>query len=317
MKIDLAYTNKAGISLQNIMDVLGNGKAQPKKDIQGALDTTKSIDTLLKKLETASLITKAKQGNKFLYVVSTTVEKKAQNTNNVKRGEESPIQKKNIKASPVQKRKSTKANPAPKSPAAVEKRNEQTTIIRKDHQITSLVDYDDEKVPEKVPTKAVEQQDLDILKKELEGRLGKEVTAVLHKRNENKVRNKKETPSEIYERQQLEIKEKDGYTYDEDNPYRFIMNFFTSTLNGETATPFFRRRDGYVIKSIYNKFKTMCDPVEDYNIASQNLPFYRVITIDKDEQIVKIYHLDMNRVIRGVHNVFKLNQFDDMFLKLK
>lgn len=292
MSLDLAYTNRAGISLQNVLDVLENkGTDIAKKDIQNVLDTTKSIDILLKKLEELSLISKRKKGNKLLYTIS---KKK------------------------VTKRTLHKAKPKrSKTPAEVKEINKQTANVTKDYQITALVEMDEEKKSsENKRSKEVDQQDLNVLKKEMESKLGKEVTAVLHKRNEKVIKKRKETAQKIYEKQQSKI-EVDAEAYEKDNPYRFVLNFFVSTLNGEKATPYFRRRDEYVVKSIYNKFNSLCEPVEEYVVSPQHLPFYRVITINMKENVVKMYHIDMNRIVRGVYTIFKLNQFDDMFIKFK
>ena len=70
MQIDLTYSNKEGISLQNILDVLQD-TPKSKKDIQDALKTKKSIDSLLTKLENNTLIQKVKVGNKVSYELIT------------------------------------------------------------------------------------------------------------------------------------------------------------------------------------------------------------------------------------------------------
>lgn len=345
MNTDLTYTNKAGISLQNVLDVLIGKEATAKKDILTELNTDKSIDVLLKKLEEASLIEKQKAGNKLLYTISTinsiveeekpikksTTKKKAttkKSTTKKKATTKKSTKKKSVDKKTVDKkdesvsapkRNITKAKPSNiRTPAEVKDINEKTSNVTKDHQITALVEIDDD-IPVKSTTPSsseVNEGDLEILKKEMEGRLGKEVTAVLHKRNDRAIKDRKKTAREIYESQQKQISS-DSEEYESDNPYRFVLNFFTSTLNGEKATPYFRRRDEYVVKSIYNKFKALCAPVEDYAVTPQNLPFYRVITINEKDMSVKIYHIDMNRIVRGVHTVFKLNQFDNMFLKFK
>jgi len=158
-------------------------------------------------------------------------------------------------------------------------------------------------------TSEINQKDLDYLKKEMENVEGKPVTAILHKRNEPKPKKEHTNVEEIYE----ENKE-DEYTLDKENPFRFVLNFFTTTLNGELATPHFKRRDNYVVKSIYNKFKTMCEKADKYDTEQQHIPFYRAFTIDKETMTVKMYHIDMNRVIRGYHNLFKLSDEDKNFI---
>lgn len=297
MQLDLTYTNRAGISLENVLHVLENEKKPiSKKDIQNTLETDKSIDILLNKLELALLIEKQKDGNKLLYTV---------------------FSKKEVKEEPEKKRTLHRANPTrTKTPAEVKEINKQTAVVTKDYQIKSLVEIEPEKKSSKQKTVEVNQNDLDILKKEMESKLGKEVTAVLHKRNERAVRERKETAQKIYEQQQAKI-ELNSEEYEKDNPYRFVLNFFVSTLNGEKATPYFRRRDEYVVKSIYNKFSSLCETVDDYKISPQHLPFYRVITLNMKDKVVKMYHIDMNRIVRGVYTIFKLNQFDDMFIKFK
>lgn len=400
MNVDLTYTNKAGISLQNVIDILSDGNNHTKKDIQSGLKTEKSIDVLLKKLETSSMVEKRKTGNKLLYTVS--AKNKTPQKTEVKTTEK-PVQKKEPKVvTPVVKKTAPKKNedvkikqptpskpkktevkrkrktvvrPTPKeekvpelkvveqpvtskkpvppksivtptvtqdnkvkyqpakprktkkltkakvkgdSPARVKSINEQTANVTKDHQITALVDMEDHQKTKKPQptTREVSQSDLDILKREMEGRLGKEVTTILHKRNSRAVRDRKMSAQEIFEKQQKELSQSYGEVSDE-NPYRFILNFFTSTLNGEKATPYFRRRDEYVIKSLYNKFRALCEPVDDYLVSPHNLPFYRSITINEEEWVVKIYHIDMNRVIRGVYTIFRLNKFDDRYIKFK
>ena len=307
MNVDLTYKNKAGISLQNVIDILSDGKNHTKKDIQGGLKTEKSIDALLKKLETSSMIEKSKEGNKLLYTASAK-----------KEAPEKAVKKEAVKKEAPEeavKKKVIKAKVKGDSPAKTKAINEQTANITKDHQITALVDMEDlqrTKKP-KPTTREVSQADLDILKQEMQSRLGKEVTTILHKRNSRAVKKRKDSAQEIFEKQQTEFAQNFGEMTDE-NPYRFIMNFFKSTLNGEKATPYFRRRDEYVVKSLYNKFKVLCEPIDEYEISPHNLPFYRAITINEKEWVVKIYHIDMNRVIRGVYTLFKLNQFDNHYI---
>lgn len=327
METDLTYTNKAGISLKNVLDVLVTANEIGKKDIQTALKTDKNIDVLLKKLEAASLIEKKKTGNKLLYTVTkksnlSKIEKPNTNktSNEPKKTETEHILDKDVVGEKIvsHKRIVNKAKPKrDRTPAEVNEINKQTESMSKESQITSLVE---EKPEEKVSrnnrgpkTKEVNEEELEILKKNLETRLGKEVTAVLHKRNDRVKKERKQTAKEIYEKQQAATNDDFG----QDNPYRFVLNFFTSTLNGEKATPFFRRRDEYVVKSIYNKFKSLCDTVEDYAISPQNLPFYRVMTINVEQRAVKMYHIDMNRIVRGQYTIFRLNQFDDMFITFK
>jgi len=158
-------------------------------------------------------------------------------------------------------------------------------------------------------TAEVNQEDLDYLKQEMENIEGKPVTAILHKRNEKKPKKEHVLIDEIYEANKSE-----EYILDKENPFRFVLNFFTSTLNGELSTPHFKRRDNYVVKSIYNKFKTVCDKMDKYDTEQQHIPFYRAFTIDKDTLTVKMYHIDMNRVIRGYHNLFQLSDDDKKFI---
>lgn len=388
MEIDLTTTNKAGISLQHIIDVL-QGKSIAKKDIQTALNTTTNIDPLLKKLEDAVLIKKDKQGTKVLYSavvqaqpepvaevpVSTTKKTKKIKKDKVETPVVEPVKEPVVEAvvetiqepivelspepsveqvqepiaepvvektpvvetvvaevpTPVvptpsveqqpARRKVTKASPkSDMTPAEVKYINTQTEAISKGHQITTLVQIEEEdkrgKKTSTPKTEEVSKENLEHLRQEMSGRLGKEVTAVLHKRNDRAIKERKKTAQEIYEAQKKKSKkEAEENTFDTENPYRFVLNFFTSTLNGEKATPYFRRRDEYVVKSIYNKFKALCETVDNYSVTPQNLPFYRVMTINEQEKIVKIYHIDMNRIVRGVHTLFKLSDFSDDFLK--
>ncbi len=344
MGIDLITSNKAGISLQNIIDVLVD-KSVSKKDIQASLNTTSNIDPLLKKLEDSLLIKKEKKGTKVLYSVcqsepqlesGTVLEVQVSTTKKIKKATKDKVETPVVEpvidvihTPPVveeqpkpTKRKVTKASPkSDMTPAEVKNINTQTEIISKDHQITALVQIDDDKKNKKTAapkTEEVNEDNLELLRQELSGRLGKEVTAVLHKRNDRALKERKKSAQEIYEAQKSIASEPvQDEAYDTENPYRFVMNFFTSTLNGEKATPYFRRRDEYVVKSIYNKFKALCETVDDYAVTPQNLPFYRVITINEQEKLVKIYHIDMNRIVRGVHTLFRLNRFDDMFLKFQ
>lgn len=170
--------------------------------------------------------------------------------------------------------------------------------IEQDHTISKLVKVDEEKHFH-ANSDEVDEEALEAVKRAIEDKSGKEVTAILHPRNENKKKEKKKEVTEIYDEVVLE-----------ENPYRFVLNFFNSTLNGEKATNYFRRRDNYVVKSIYNKFKTLCDKIEDYNVEQQNLPFYRVIAASKVDKAIKIYHIDMNRMIRGAHKIFALTDTD-------
>jgi hypothetical protein len=368
MNEDLDYKNKFGISLRNILDVLNSEQMIGKKEIQTALNTDKSIDTLLKKLEDISLIEKKKSGTKILYTVTskveTTVEPKVTQTKKTKKSNktkeisdsvspvleepvleepvlEEPVLEEPVLEEPVleiqeeltvhepvtsivspvieetiQPRKAIKAKPSrTKTPAEINKINQQTEIVSKEHQITSLVEVTEKKQSRGPKTEEVDDSALSTLKKEMESKLGKEVTAVLHKRNDRVVKARKKTASEIYEDQQKISG--DVNDLDMDNPYRFVLNFFTTTINGENATPYFRRRDEYVVKSIYNKFKSLCEIADPYVVDQQNLPFYRVLTINMKDRVVKMYHIDMNRVVRGVYTLFKLNSFDDMFITFK
>lgn len=388
MNIDLSYSNKEGISLQNILDILITEKA--KKDILLELNTTKSIDTLLKKLEESNLVKKTKIGNK---VVFSKVEikgktpkktKKQQMLDDQNKMHEQMVERFNpeelttieiMKVDVQEKLKNRKptttvektwiiddsendillgseildismprtsdefrdrlgvseatTSTAPKlnkaqpkmhrSPTEVNKINKQTAIMSKDHQITTLIEMESEKKTKNDSNRKsneVNQDALELLKKEMEGRTGKEVTAILHKRQDRALKERKESAQEIYEKQQIQI-EKDSEVYDEENPFRFALNFFTSTLNGERATPYFRRRDDYVVKSIYNKFKTLCNAMDSYILEPQNLPFYRVITINETDLTVKIYHIDMNRIVRGSYTIFQLTESDAKYLEFK
>lgn len=226
----------------------------------------------------------------------------------------------NVEQQPT-RRKVTKASPkSDMTPAEVKYINTQTEAISKGHQITTLVQMEQEVKRDKKSaapkTEEVSKENLEHLRQEMSGRLGKEVTAVLHKRNDRAIKERKKTAQEIYEAQKKKSKkEAEENTFETENPYRFVLNFFTSTLNGEKATPYFRRRDEYVIKSIYNKFKALCETIDNYSVTPQNLPFYRVMTINEQEKLVKIYHIDMNRIVRGVHTLFRLNDFSSDFLK--
>lgn len=192
-------------------------------------------------------------------------------------------------------------------------------------------------------TSEINQGDLDHLKSEMEVQSGKNVTAILHTRNEKKPVKEYINVEEIYNNNKIaEAKEAEEATQkkeeelklvvdgantklvsekiteeiviDQENPYRFVLNFFTTTLNGEVATPHFKRRDNYVVKSIYNKFKTLCDIIDEYDTNQQHIPFYRAFTIDKYTMTVKMYHIDMNRVIRGYHDLFKISDEDKKFI---
>ncbi len=155
----------------------------------------------------------------------------------------------------------------------------------------------------------VNQDDLDHLKQEMEHQSGKPITAILHTRNEKKPTKNHTNVEEIY------ADNKDAeYIIDKENPYRFVLNFFTTVLNGELATPHFKRRDNYVVKSIYNKFKTLCEKLDNYDTDQQHIPFYRAFTIDKETMMVKMYHIDMNRVVRGYHDLFTINDEDKQLI---
>ena len=145
-----------------------------------------------------------------------------------------------------------------------------TEVISKKHEITSFVEMEEETISSKNESVEIDKSSLNLVKDDKD----------------------------------------DKDIINQDNPYRFVLNFFVTTLNGELATNYFRRRDNYVVKSIYNKFKTMCEKVEDYDTEQQHLPFYRAITICRDEMTVKMYHIDMNRTIRGIHTIFKIDSSD-------
>lgn len=275
--MDLKYKNKEGITLQKVVDTLTNSNKLSKKEIASNIGAKKSIDTLIKKLIDNKIITKVTEGRSVFFSLTTQEDLESTKT-------------------------SSKKN--------VDDINKATTSMSKDNTIIKLVEVEEKKVMQsEKKSDAVNQADLDFLKVELENISGKEVTAILHKRNEQKPKKKTQEASEIYEA----IKD-DEDIINQDNPYRFVLNFFTTTLNGELATGYFRRRDNYVVKSIYNKFKTVCDKIESYNTDQQHQPFYRTITINKNDLIVRIYHIDMNRMVRGSHEIFKLNQQDIRFI---
>lgn len=296
MSLDLEYKNKDGISLKHIVDVIKQYNTPiTKKDITDKLQTTKSIDTLLNKLTESGLLIKVKDGKKLLFSL----------INESKDDEE--IQS-------TKKRKVTKAKPkADRTPADVKKINIELATVNKTHNVNKLIEMEEEQKLH-IPTNEIDIDALNILKKELESKIGKDVTAILHRRGEAPEKKKKKDVVKIFEEHKDELD-----LLEVDNPYRFVLNFFTSILNKEFGTPYFRRRDAYVVKSIYNKFKSMCDKVEDYNPDMQHMPFYRVITINEEDLTVKIYHIDVNRVVRGVHVIFKLheNDKDYLFLPLK
>ena len=294
MSLDLKYKNKEGISLQKILDTVKKSEdGLTKKAIVEKVKAKKSIDTLLNKLTDSGLVTKVKNGRTVLFSLAEEKVEKQNNSTTVK----------------PKKRRVTKAKPKmEKTPAEIKQLNKETANVTKDHNIESLVEMEEEQKLH-FPSEEVDESALEVLKNQLESRIGKEVTAILHRRNETPEKKKKKDVGTIFEehKEELDILE-------EDNPYRFVLNFFTSILNKEFATPYFRRRDAYVVKSIYNKFKTLCDKVEDYKPDMQHMPFYRVITVNEDDMTVKIYHIDVNRVVRGVHTIFKLNPFDKNFL---
>lgn len=315
MSLDLKYKNKEGISLQKVLNAVKKSDGLSKKDIAEKVKAKKSIDTLLNKLTNEGLLTKVKEGRTVLFSFNDVEEVKADdltpaqaeiNVEKTVEVEEAPKEEPKPKA---KKRKVTKAKPkTEKTPAEVAKLNEETANVTKDHNIESLVEMEEEQKLH-FPTEEIDEKALEILKVQLEGRIGKDVTAILHRRNEPTERKKKKDVTEIYKEHKEELD-----VLEEDNPYRFVLNFFTSILNREYATPYFRRKDAYVVKSIYNKFKTLCDKAEDYNPDIQHMPFYRVITVNEEEMTVKIYHIDVNRVVRGVYTIFKLNTFDKDFL---
>lgn len=296
MSIDLKYKNKEGITLQKVLNTVKKAEALTKKEIAEKVKATKSIDALLNKLTDAGLLAKTKEGNKVLFSFAEEVD--------------TPSKEEAVSEEP--KKRSTKVSKAKpnntRTPKEIDDINKATKAVSEHHQITSLVEMEDTKEVKDVSDE-VDESALEVLKNHLESRTGKEVTAILHKRNEKPTRVKHKNIDEIYAEHKNELD-----IIEEDNPYRFVLNFFTSILNNEHATPYFRRRDSYVVKSIYNKFKTMCDKVEDYEPDQQHLPFYRVITVSEKDMTVKVYHIDMNRIVRGVHTIFKLNTFDTDFL---
>lgn len=91
------------------------------------------------------------------------------------------------------------------------------------------------------------------------------------------------------------------------NPFGFVLDFFNDcTVSDEISTNYFRRRDDYLVKSLYNKLKSMCAKRDDYNVDQQNVPFYRSFSVNFNDKVVKILHIDMNRTVRGIHTVFEL-----------
>jgi predicted transcriptional regulator len=306
MSLDLKYKNKEGITLQKVLTVVKkSGNPLPKKEIATQVKAKKSIDTLLNKLTDSGMLIKIKEGNKILFSLAEDEITKPEPSKLV---EEEKIEEPKSKKK-TQKRKVTKAKPQrERSPAEVEQINKETSNVTKDHNIESLVEMEEEQKLH-FPSDEIDDAALEVLKNQLESRTGKEVTAILHRRNETPERKKKKDVGTIFEEHKKELD-----ILEEDNPYRFVLNFFTSILNKEFGTPYFRRRDAYVVKSIYNKFKTMCDKVEDYTPDMQHMPFYRVITVSEEDMTVKIYHIDVNRVVRGVHTIFKINPFDKDFL---
>jgi len=337
MSVDLNYKNKYGISLQDVLGVLID-KPISKKEIKTALSTETNIDLLLKKLEEVALVEKQKEGTKILYTVAVKaktpekkpVTRKKKVVDKQASAEEIKIDKDissdlieasvNTEVLVEQKstqpfRKTSKANPTrTKTPIEVNKINKQTEAISEKHQISNLVEIEEKKTSTKHKTDELNENDLQALKREMETKLGKEVTAVLHKRNERVLKERKKTAQEIFEAEQKKLEEA-SENYDAENPFRFILNFFTTTINGEKATPYFRRRDEYVVKSIYNKFKTLCGVIEEYDLTIQNLPFYRVLSINVKDRTVKMYHVNLNRMVVGVHNLFKLTENDLKYIK--
>ena len=188
---------------------------------------------------------------------------------------------------PIVKNTKTKSEELPKNSAEV---IDATVVMHQQSTIKKL-------------SSEINQDDLDHLKAELENQTGKPVTTILHTRNEQKSK-----------KIQADIKLTDEILTDIENPYRFVLNFFTDTLNGELATTYFKRRDNYVVKSIYNKFKTICDKIDEYDTNQQHIPFYRAFSIDEETMTVKMYHIDMQRNIRGYHTLFQINEKDKKFI---
>jgi len=182
--------------------------------------------------------------------------------------------------------------------------NEMKSVVSKDNQITKIIEVEPIKEDKKISDE-VDEENLNYLKKEMESKLGKEVTAILHHRNEPREKAEISNPKKIYDDLEEEILK--------ENPYRFVLNFFNTTLNNEKATGYFRRRDSYVVKSIYNKFKTKADKINEYDVEQQHQPFYRAFTIING--VVKIYHIDMNRMIRASYEIFKIKDEDMKFFK--
>ena len=201
MSINLTYANKSGISLQDVLGVIST-IGVGKRYIKDQLDTTKSIDILLRKLEDEKLIDRTKSNNRVLYTLITETKKQT------------------------------------------------------------------------------------------------EIPTLKHSRNDY-----------VFDMFEKPIEDDDIVL---ENPFRFVQNFFTSTLKGNVATPFFRRKDDHIVKSLYSKFTSMCIIMDDYSITSPNLPFYKVFSIDKENRTVLIHHIDMNRTIRGEYSLFKFEDQVDV-----
>lgn len=163
------------------------------------------------------------------------------------------------------------------------------------------------KKPKKVKP-PVDQHALEYLEKTLASIPEKKSKKIVHKSPD-----KKPEVVEILPEDEIQIEEDVILT--DDNPYRFVLDFFNSKTEEELTTDFFRRRDDYAVKSIYNKLKSMCVKMDDYNVDQQNVPFYRAFSVNFKEKVVKILHIDMNRSVRGIHNVFGLTDEDINLLK--
>lgn len=316
--MDLKYKNKEGISLQKVLDVISKNDELSKKDLSKKLKAKKSVDTLLNKLIDFNLIKKIKDGRSVVY------------TSQLDKAEEAEPEL-------IESYSKKEVIKPPKMIIPPKKKSVEKPIkITKEPTTVNSEKVEDKKIEMAIDDKKehsleVNQDDLDHLKKVMEAREDKFITTILHTRNERKPKKTHDNVSKMYEQakeeekklkkhipkeaiKKLDYEEIIADEIAEENPYRFVLNFFTSTLNDEMSTPNFKRRDNYVVKSIYNKFKTLSEKVDDYNTEQQHIPFYRAFTIDKNTMTVKMYHIDMNRVIRGCHTLFKIDDEDKRFI---
>ena len=176
--------------------------------------------------------------------------------------------------------------------------------VEQEYEITQVIKADRKIESGKIITE-IDQEHLDRLAKELESKIGKEITAILHTKKDRKP---KSPETHIFKNEPIIEK---MYEYKK-NPFKFILNFFDGELNGEKSTKYFKVRDTFVVKSIYNKFRNRYTLLEQYNF-NHHKPFYRVMTISNG--YVKLYHLDMHRIVKGVFKLFKITDDDLKFLK--